>query len=50
MAVTVGAFLLGQTVATAGAAYFVQYAVGYLATTALTSVALSGLMPKTRYS
>ena len=46
MAVTVGAFLLGQTVATAGAAYFVQYAVGYLATTALTSVALSGLMPK----
>jgi len=47
MAATVGAYLLGQAVATYGTtAFFVQYAVGYLATSALTSVALYALMPK----
>ena len=46
MAVTVGAFLLGQTVATAGASYFLQWTVGYLATTALTSTVLNALAPK----
>lgn len=47
MAATVGAMILGQTLAAAGTTTFlVQYAVGFLATTALTSVVLKGLIPK----
>lgn len=50
MAASVGAFILSAgattTAATGGALFFAQYAVGYLATTALTSTVLNALAPK----
>jgi len=44
--VTIGAMILGQTAATAGVAMFIQGAVGYIATTLVTSAILSVLAPK----
>lgn len=46
---TIGAMILSQTVATAGTAMFIQMAVGYVATTLVTSLLLSALAPKPDY-
>tara|TARA_R110000796_G_scaffold24907_1_gene70678 strand:- start:1588 stop:4260 length:2673 start_codon:yes stop_codon:yes gene_type:complete len=46
---TIGALILSQTVATAGVALFIQTAVGYVATTLVTSLLLSALAPKPDY-
>ena len=51
MALSVGAYLLGTSASLAagtlvGGAYFAAYAVGYLATTAVTSILMKALAPK----